>query len=341
MKITLISFVLLLSMQGFSQYKSVKAEVMFDGEYSIRALKYTEGKIWFGSNHGIIGYFDPDANFKFEKQIDFNGQQPDFRSIDATSEHVFALNAGSPALLYRIKKDGTGIKSVYRDLHKDIFYDAIKFRNNMEGMAFGDPIDGCFSILTTANGGQTWTKLPYSDEINALDGEAGFAASNSILILKGQSTWLFTGGMHSRMFFSDDKGKSWRSEKLPIIQGNKMTGVFCADFYDDKIGIVSGGDYEKPLDSEKNKAITVDGGKTWVLIAAKGGFGYASAIKFVPNSGGNQIVSVGATGLWYSSDRGNTWEKLLDDVNLYSLEFADEKTAYAGGKGKLVKLTFK
>lgn len=120
-----------------------------------------------------------------------------------------------------------------------------------------------------------------------------------------------------------------------------MTGIFTADFYDENIGIIAGGNYENQQDNSANKAITTDGGKTWKLVAENSGFGYASCIQFVPNSNGNGIVCVGGTGIFYSNNKGETWKKLNETTDLYTFRFVNDSIAYAGGKNKIVKLNFK
>jgi len=151
---------------------------------------------------------------------------------------------------------------------------------------------------------------------------------------------MVSGGKKSRLFASNDFGKTWQVYNTPIVQGEAMTGIFSADFYDDEIGFITGGNYEKPDDNTNNKAITFDGGKTWKLVANGTGFGYGSCVQFVPNSKGKSLVSVGAKGIQYSNDFGNSWKKINEDKELYTIRFLDHKTAYAAGRNKVIKLVF-
>ncbi|WP_428225193.1 hypothetical protein [Flavobacterium sp.] len=47
------------------------------------------------------------------------------------------------------------------------------------------------------------------------------------------------------------------------MQGQTMTGIFTSDFYNGKIGILAGRNYEQLTDNKQNKAIPHDGGITW------------------------------------------------------------------------------
>jgi hypothetical protein len=38
------------------------------------------------------------------------------------------------------------------------------------------------------------------------NGEAAFAASNTNIVIKGNNTWIVSGGMKARVFYSADKG---------------------------------------------------------------------------------------------------------------------------------------
>jgi photosystem II stability/assembly factor-like uncharacterized protein len=214
----------------------------------------------------------------------------------------------------------------------------MQFWNDNEGIAIGDPIDNCLSIIITRDGGETWTKTSCDKLPKVFYGEAAFAASNTNIIIKENSTWIVSGGKRSRVFYSPDKGISWSVYETPIVQGEAMTGIFTADFYNDKIGFIAGGNYEKPNQNFQNKALTTDGGKTWKLVGENQGFGYASCVQFVPNSNGEQLVSVGTSGLFYSKDKGTTWQQLSSDSSLYTIRFVDNVTAISAGKDKIVKI---
>ena len=81
---------------------------------------------------------------------------PEFRAIAQTDKNIFILNVGSPALLYKISKDGKHTKLVYTETGEKVFYDSMKFINDSEGIAMGDPVNGCLSIIKTIDGGNTW-----------------------------------------------------------------------------------------------------------------------------------------------------------------------------------------
>ena len=49
------------------------------------------------------------------------------------------------------------------------------------GIAFGDPIDGRLTILTTVDGGISWQEAPESSRPEVLPGEYAFAASGTCL----------------------------------------------------------------------------------------------------------------------------------------------------------------
>ena len=114
---------------------------------------------------------------------------------------------------------------VYEETHPDAFYDALHFWNSKEGIAIGDPTDGCMSMVITRDGGLTWQKISCDILPPAMEGEAAFAASDTNIAIVGDQTWVATGGRSSRVLYSSDKGMTWDVFETPIVQGLETTGI--------------------------------------------------------------------------------------------------------------------
>jgi photosystem II stability/assembly factor-like uncharacterized protein len=321
-------------------YSTVTIDTLFTDKISIRPITISEDKVYYAADKNRVGVIDLNKNSRNEYVIEKDNLKLEFRSIAQTSSSIFIANVGNPAFIYKFSKDLQQKELVYEEHNEKVFYDSMQFWNDQEGIAVGDPIENCFCMLITRNGGATWTKVTCSNLPDLAEGEAAFAASNTNIVIKGGKTWIVSGGKKARVFFSSDKGKTWSVNNSPVIQGEAMTGIFTADFYNEKIGFIAGGNYEKPNQNFGNKALTTNGGKTWDLVSENQGFGYASCVQFVPDSKGEQLVSVGANGIYYSSDKGNSWKQFSSDSSLFTIRFINKSTAIAAGKDKMVRLDF-
>jgi photosystem II stability/assembly factor-like uncharacterized protein len=116
--------------------------------------------------------------------------------------------------------------------------------------------------------------------------------------------------------------------------------MYSVDFYNEKIGVAVGGNWEKKEFNEGNKVITKDGGETWKLMSNGVGPGYRSSVSFVPGTKGKGIVAVGSPGISFSADQGDTWVELSKE-GFYAIEFVNDSLAYASGKNRISKLIFK
>lgn len=320
-------------------FKMVKIEtVLQDSLLNVRALEIVKGEVLVATSKGKIYVYTPSEDLTsvttFEWMEMDTIKPPNYRSIAYTENTIFALGISSPALMYR---NG---RLVYKENHPKAFYDSMDFWNDQEGIAIGDPTDDCMSIIITRDGGNTWNKLSCNELPKAKEGEAAFAASDTNISIVGDNTWVATGGKASRVLFSPDKGKTWKVYDTPIIQGTETTGMYSIDFYDELNGFAIGGDYTKPNDNAANKIRTKDGGKTWQVVAKGENPGYRSCVQYIPNREGKELVTIGFKGIDYSNASGLSW-KHLSDEGFYTLRFLNDSVAYAAGKGRISKLTFR
>ena len=317
-------------------FTSVQIEPIYEDTLSIRAIEIMGNSLAFAANKGTFGTVDL-TNGKVRSNIEkYHTSIPEFRAIAHTATDFFMLSVGTPALLYKTAEGGR-MDLVYMEEGEDVFYDAMTFWNDKEGIAVGDSVNGCFSIIITRDGGTTWTKLSCNELPEEIEGEGAFAASNTNIKIVGDHTWIATT---KRILYSPDKGTSWKAFKTPILNKNEAEGIYSIDFWNENIGVAMGGDYTSPEGKTANKAMTTDGGKTWKLIADGQEPSYKSCVRFVPDSAGKEIIAVGFTGIAYSSDIGETWQQ-LSDTPFYTIRFVNDSIAYAAGKNRISKLTFK
>lgn len=321
---------------------SVAIKEIYDFEVSIRAIAVASNNdLIYGGNKTTIGYYD--AKNEVHAPL-LSGNVPDslevsFRATAYVNGNTFGISIVNPALLYKITPDKK-VSLVYKEEHEKVFYDAMTFWNDKEGIAIGDPTEDCMSMIITRDGGNTWRKIACENLPKAKEGEAAFAASNTNIVAKGNETWVATGGKTSRILYSGDKGNTWTTYETPIVQGRETTGMYSIDFYDAKNGFAIGGDYTKPDANKANKIRTSDGGKTWEVVAQNSDPGYRSCVQYIPNSNAKELVAVGFKGIDYSKDSGDTWTHLSDE-GFYTIRFVNDSIAYAAGKNRIARLTFK
>ncbi|WP_372756615.1 WD40/YVTN/BNR-like repeat-containing protein [Mariniflexile sp.] len=322
-------------------FKEVEVETIFqDSLLSIRAIELlNDGSLAFAGNNGVFGLYNPIKDNWVTSVQELDSLKLHFRAVAHTATDFFMLSIESPAVLYKTGNTGH-MEIVYRENHPDVFYDAMAFWDNQHGIAMGDPVDGCLSIIITHDGGTTWEKLPCNELPKTKVGEAAFAASNSNIAIVGHHTWIATGGASSSVLYSPDKGQTWQIFKTPMVQGSETSGIYSIDFYDELNGFAIGGDYTKPDYNVANKIKTTDGGKTWNLVGKNQNPGYRSCVQYIPNSNGNELVTTGFKGIDFSNDAGDTW-KHLSDEGFYTIRFVNDSIAYAAGSGRISKLTFR
>ncbi|MET6991978.1 WD40/YVTN/BNR-like repeat-containing protein [Sediminicola arcticus] len=319
------------------QYKSVTVETIYEDSLSIRAIELMDGSLAFAADKGTFGSVDLKKGIVRTKVQIYDSILPQFRAVAHTATDFFMLSISNPALLYKTGDQGD-MELVYKEENEKVFYDAMKFWNDKEGIAIGDSMDGCLSIIITRDGGKTWKKSPCTLLPKSIEGEGAFAASNTNIEMIGDKTWLAT--TKGNIYYSSDKGKTWEVYTTPMLKEKETEGIYSISFFDSKLGVAFGGDYTRAENKNSNKALTKDGGKTWQLLADGQEPGYMSCVQFVPTGSGLDIVAVGFNGISYSGDMGSNWKKLSNE-SFYTIRFLNDSIAYAAGSGRISKLTFK
>ncbi len=321
-----------------SNFSSVAIEVVYTDSVSIRAIEFLDqNTLAFAGSNGIYGTVTVPTNTIRTNVMRYDSITPEFRAVAHTNSDFFMLSVASPALLYKTGAAGK-MELVYKEEGEGVFYDAMKFWNDSEGIAFGDTVGDCVSILITRDGGQTWKKITCEQLPTSKSSEGAFAASNTNIEIKGDAIWIATTA--GRVYHSPDKGVSWEVTQTPLVNEKDTQGIYSLAFYDKKSGYGYGGDFTAPNDNENNAMRTTDGGLTWQTIANKSNPGYKSCVQVVPGTDGQGLVAVGFTGISYSNDSGEQWKNLSDE-GFFTLRFLDDTTAYAAGKNRIAKLSFK
>ena len=324
----------------FSQSKKVskeqtKGKNVFEIDCFIRVLEVeNDSTCWFAGSKNKFGYTNDFGKKWKESVIKYDTFSLEFRSISVTRNSVFILSVGSPALLFKIDKKTLNYNLVYRESGEKTFYDSMRFWDDENGIAVGDPTENCMSIVVTKDGGNSWKKIACENLPLSTEGEAAFAASNTNISLVSNLAYIATGGKEANVLVGTEYGENWKKYKTPIIQGEKMTGIFTIDNLSMDTAIIAGGDWSAKQKTEKAMAITKDGGISWQLKTNNPG--YISCVQFIPKT--KTLVACSTTGIYYSNNLAESWKKLSEE-SYYSFQISKNgEYLYFSGKNKLMSI---
>ena len=235
----------------------------------------------------------------------------DFRDVDAvsaTTAYVLSIGAGTLSRIYKTTDAGLTWTMQFANADAEAFFDAMAFWDADHGIAVSDSVKGAFVIITTEDGGKSWSRVPADRLPAALDNEGAFAASGTNVTVFGAShAWFGTGAAaQARVLHTPDRGRTWTIADTPLRAG-QTSGIYSVAFRDAMNGVVVGGDYSKETEAVDNSAVTKDGGKTWTLV--KGLTGFRSVVAYVPGQK-TTLLAVGPQGSDVSIDDGQTWTKV-------------------------------
>ena len=298
---------------------------------SLRGLSVVNDRvIWASGEKGMVGRsIDSGNTWKWKRVKQF--ENIDFRDIEAFNEtQAVIMGIGDPAFILRTIDGGENWKVVFEHQRSNMFLDAMEFWNEQSGIVIGDPIDGKFFVARTFDGGNTWKRIPDGYRPDAEIGEACFAASGTnIRKYNKEAVCFVSGGTKSRIFIKQ------KQITLPIVQGGESLGANSLGIKNEKIFIVTGGDYKSPEDTTGVCAITEDGGRTWRTPIKNPG-GYRSCVEFIKK---DFWITCGMNGVDVSNDNGKTWDSISTDGFHVCRKAKDGKAVFLAGKnGRIAKL---
>jgi photosystem II stability/assembly factor-like uncharacterized protein len=306
----------------------------------LRGVSAVTAQVAWASGSGNTILRTEDAGTTWTKLTNPTTDKLDFRDIDAVSDrtaYVLSIGGGTASRIYKTADGGASWTLQFTNQDPDAFFDAMAFWDAEHGIAVSDSVKGAFVIITTENGGRTWTRVPASSLPPALPNEGAFAASGTNITVLGSSrAWFGTGAAaRARVLRTGDRGKTWQIAETPLASG-QSSGIYSVAFRDAQHGLIVGGDYSKEAEAVDNAASTNDGGQTWTLV--KGIRGFRSVVAYVPGSRAS-FVAIGPQGGDMTTDDGKTWMP-IPDPGFDTFSFARGKTIGwgSGARGSIGRL---
>ena len=310
------------------------------GNARLRGISAVTEKVAWASGSGNTILRTEDGGATWTQLTNPTTDRMDFRDIDAVGDrvaYVLSIGNGSLSRIYKTMDAGVTWTLQFANADADAFFDAMAFWDPDHGIAVSDTIKGAFVIITTEDGGKTWSRVPAQNLPPALPNEGAFAASGTNVAVFGTShVWFGTGAAaRARVLRSNDRGRTWQIAETPL-SAAQSSGIYSVAFRDPLHGVVVGGDYAKEQEAVDNAAITSDGGKTWSLV--KGLRGFRSVVAHVPGSKAS-FIAIGPRGSDLSSDDGRTWSA-LPDPGFDTFSFVRGKTVGwgSGARGTIGRL---
>ena len=312
---------------------------------NLRGLHVVDANtVWASGTHGTVLVTGDGGESWIERKIEQAGDA-DIRDIHGFDEGMaIAITAGRPGRIYRTTSGGRTWKLC--GAKSDAFFNSLSFWDDQNGIVMSDPVGGKFWIARTQDGGKSWRSLAQPDRINALPGEAGFAASGTNMQTVGTGTcFIGLGGASegqshtsSRILISTDYGQTFSASSMPIAR-SASAGIFSICFIDEERGVAVGGDYKQPDDDQSNYSTTRDGGKTWSnVVPRQPPSGYRSCVAAWKAGKELKLIAVGPNGTDLSTDLGQKWTR-VSNHGFNSVSFSPDGAAgwAVGNQGEIAR----
>lgn len=310
-------------------------------EVSLRGVSaVNENVVWAGGAEGTL-LRSTDGGQSFTRLHIPHSEEMEFRDLEAFDDQTCSVMvAGQPARFYHTSDGGKNWKIAYEHPSDKAFFDAMAYWDDQRGIAFSDAVDGRLVIVSTENGGRTWTLHSPEDSPRISADEHGYAASGTCLTVgENGEVWIGLGGPsateNSRVFYSTDFGKHWK-DGTSTLRGSESAGVFSLHFLDSRRGIAVGGDYRETTSAKSVLSLTDDGGKTWYTPEDHLLRGFRSCIAEYPDGDNRLLICCGPDGCDVSKDGGKHWKALAGD-GFHAMDFEGSAGWAVGADGRIAR----
>lgn len=272
----------------------------------LRGLSPTGGKSYWAS--GSKGWLIRGKGERQDPMRIVGAEDLDFRGLHAfDDDHLLAMSAGPGAnsQLWRTKDGGETWKRIAINQDPEGFWDSIAFVDGRRGFILGDPTQGRFTVLYTANGGETWARLKDQGVPPAAPNEGAFAASNGCIAIgkRGQVAFCTGGAGKARVYLSRGGGGVFVATDAPILADAPSKGAFAVAFGKDNALWVCGGDYKNPTAQGVNLARLRPGSVTFEPVEAPAGYLSSVSVR------GSTVMATGLAGTIVSR-KGAPFERI-------------------------------
>ncbi|MEY4051027.1 MAG: oxidoreductase [Chitinophagia bacterium] len=308
---------------------------------SIRGLAVPNtNTIWASGSKGSIAK-SVNGGVDFEWMQVKGYETRDFRSIYAWDDKEAVIVAvAAPAIILKTKDGGSSWYKVYENADTLMFLDAIHFKDELNGLVVGDPINNHIFLLRTIDKAENWNEVPSSYFKMPLEkGEAFFASSSSNIAQLSKEDFLVSGGLRSRLWINGE------AFDIPILQGGKSTGANSMAISPNGNNImIVGGDFMKDTSRLQNAVglklfVKPNSNQKWQSkkipywkIDENTGLpnGYRSGVEYVTNF---ILIACGTSGVDISKNKGKSWELISNESFHVVRKQPDINAVFLAGAG--------
>lgn len=303
-------------------------ELTPQNEAHLRGLHVVSDSVVWASGSGATVMRTIDGGTTWNVKRISETEQLDFRDVEAFDDrNAIVVSSGTGVQIYYTNDGGTSWTLSYEDKNPQVFFDGLDCQDG-QCIAYGDPMNGKFQLLSSMDSGKTWEPLHIPSLPEVSPGEASFAASGTAIHYghDGHIRIGTGGGRQARVFDIPPAPKDVKLIYAPL-HSSPPSGIFSLCMWDEKHGAMVGGSYVDTTRADSNAAYTVNGGKTW-LPSKVTPAGYRSCLAATDD--GSLLIATGRAGTDFSMDGGKTWQ-VIGNKGYYACGIG-ERTVWGVGK---------